>query len=161
MRKHLMLLIALVVVSLTLNAQPQRATLAKMKAKDRVGNFEIQNLVSKFNRAENIGVVELRRLKQGRNHLLTDRKNGRKLMLLAERRGTKVRVVGFMIQEKNGRYFRLPNPSSSKGKPGATFGCPDNWDAKIICYTHPTYKEKVCYLRCTPTQLTLQFPPGL
>ena len=105
--------------------------------------------------------VEIRRIQQGRNHLATDTRNGRKLMLLAERRGTKVRVVGFMIQERDGRYFRLPDANSHEGKPGDSFGCPDGWDAKIICYTHPTYNVTVCYTRCTPTQLTLQLPSGL
>lgn len=159
MKKQFLLLFALVALTFTMQAQSRM--IAHVSDAKVVGNFEIQRLLSSYNQADHIGTVDLRNVQQGRNHLLTDLRNGRKLMLLAEREGTRVKVVGFMIQEKDGRYFKLPNPSSSQAKPGDTFGCPDNWDAKIICYTHPTYNVQVCYLRCTPTQLTLQLPAGL
>jgi hypothetical protein len=161
MKKHFLLLFVLFAFcAVTLNAQDRAAISANFKSPGQYGNFEIQNIM-KFDPATGLGTIELRRLQQGRNHLATDKKNGRKLMMLAERRDAKVRVVGFMIQERDGRYFKLPNPSSHEGKPGDTFGCPDGWDAKIICYTHPTYDVKVCYTRCTPTELTLQLPAGL
>ena len=160
MKKFILPFVAALLVCVSMYAQPQRASFVKAKTQS-LANFEIQNIFAKFDKTKRVGVIDLKKLKQGRNHLLTDRRNGRKLMLLAERRGSKVRVAGFMIQEKNGRYFRLPDSSSQKGKPGGGFGCPDNWNADLICYTHPTYQVKVCYVRCTPTQLTLKFPAGL
>ncbi|MEZ4989510.1 MAG: hypothetical protein R2824_03835 [Saprospiraceae bacterium] len=159
MKKHYLLLFVLFAFGAVLNAQT-RATLTNFKSPSQVANFEIQNIV-KFDPTTNIGTIDLRRIQQGRNHLATDTRNGRKLMMLAERRGTKVRVVGFMIQEKDGRYFKLPDTNAHEGKPGDSFGCPDGWDAKIICYTHPSYNVQICYTRCTPTEITLQFPSGL
>lgn len=159
MKKSFLLFFALIALSFTMNAQTRSASLAKVKSPDRMGNMEIQNIFSSFDRAENVGTLELRRIQQGRNHLLTDRRTGNKLMLLGERRGAKVRIAGFMIQTKDNRYLKLADMTSGKAKPGSDFGCPDNWDAQLICYTHPTY-GKVCYLRCTPTELTLKFPPS-
>ena len=152
-----MLFIALVALSFTVNAQIRTASVAKIKTADRYGNHEIQNIFSSYDRAANVGTIELSRIQQGRNHLLTDTRTGNKLMLIGERRGAKVRVAGFMIQTRDGRYLKLEDKSTGKAKPGTDFGCPDGWDATIVCYTHPTY-GKVCYLRCTPTSLTLKFP---
>lgn len=160
MKKQFLLLFVLFAFStVALNAQQRAALSAKFASPNPYANMEIQNIV-KFDRSTGLGIVHLRSLKQGRNLLATDRNNGRKLMLLAERRGEKVRVAGFMIQERDGRYFKIPNPSSHQGRPDS-FGCPDGWDSKIICYTHPTYDVKVCYTRCTPTTITLKMPQGL
>lgn len=159
MKKHLLLLIALIAVSFTVNAQVRTARVAKIKAVNHQSNFEIQRIFSSFDRANNVGTLELRRIRQGRNHLLTDRNTGNKLMLLGERQGSKVRVAGFMVQTPNGGYYKLADKTVGKPKPGIDFGCPDGWNSKLICYTHPTY-GKICYLRCTPTSITLQFPPS-
>jgi hypothetical protein len=159
MKKHFLFFIALIALSFTVNAQPRPAKIAKFKSPERLGNFEIQQIFSSFDRSQNIGTLELRRLRQGRNHLLTDRRTGNKLMLLAERRGAKVKVVGFMVQTPAGGYHKLSQKTTGKAKPGIDFGCPDGWDSTLVCYNNPNY-GKVCYLRCTPTQLTLKFPPS-
>lgn len=158
MTKHFLLFIALIAISFTVNAQIRTLSVAKAEA-NHYANFEVQRIFSSFDRTQNVGTLDLRRIQQGRNHLLTDRNTGNKLMLLGERQGAKVRVAGFMVQTPNGGYYKLADKTIGKAKPGIDFGCPDGWNAKLICYTHPTY-GKVCYLRCTPTSLTLKFPPS-
>lgn len=155
MKKYLLLSLAFILAGFTLQAQT-----AVFQAKKQTGNFEVQELMSSFNQRTNIGTVDLRKVRNGRNHLLTDRRNGRMLMMLATRVGSRVRIDGFMVQTKDGRYIKLPEQTTGKPDPGG-IGCPDNWNATLVCYTHPTYKVKVCYVRCTPTQITLAFPPGL
>lgn len=159
MKKHFVLFIALFALTFSVEAQTSTGNIAGLST-SRLANFEIQNIFSSYDRAENIGTIQLRSIQQGRNHLLTDRRTGNKLMLIAERQGTKVRVAGFMIQTKDGRYIKIGEQSVGKAKPGSDFGCPDNWDATLVCYTHPTYGVTVCYLRCTPTEITLQLPSG-
>lgn len=153
MKKSLLFILAIAMAAFSLQAQTRTAVLTTNS------NFEIQDLMSSYNPRTNVGVVDLRKVRDGRNHLLTDKRNGRKLMMLAERVGPRVRIVGFLVQSKDGRYIKLPTQTTGKPDPG--FGCPDNWNATLVCYTHPTYNVKVCYLRCTPTQLTMQLPPGL
>lgn len=129
------------------------------KIKASSGNYLLQDPVVEYDARTNIAKVDLKKVQAGRNHLLTDRRNGRKLYMLTESDGRQMKVKGFVVLDPSGRWINLGNQTAGKGDP--TFGCPDGWDWKIICYTHPTYNVQVCYTRCTPTQLTLELPSGL
>lgn len=122
-------------------------------------NYQLQRIMTSYDAESGIAKVDMRQIQNGRNHLLTDRTNGRKLYLLAKKEGERIAIGGFAVQDRSGRWIKLGNQSAGKGDP--TFGCPDGWDFKIICYTHPAYNVEVCYTRCTPTEITLSVPAGL
>ena len=156
MKKVLFLSLAFMFASLSIHAQ-SKGKVRKVKFRS---NYKMQKLVSDYNRADNTATVDLRRVKNGRNLLCTDRRTGDKLYLVAKRKGRKVGVRGFMVQKRSGRWIKISSQNTAKPEPGG-LGCPDGWDSKLICYTHPVYKVKVCYVRCTPTSLTMQLPPSL
>ena len=49
-----------------------------------------------------------------------------------------------------------PNPQAP---PLDIFDCPDTWNWRCVCYTHPVYGY-LCFSFCTPTQLTFSVPTG-
>lgn len=153
MKKVLFLSLAFMFVSLSTYAQ-RKAKMVKFRSK-----FKMENLVAKYNRANNTAILDLRKARNGRNLVCTDLRTGDKLYLVAKRKARKVFIRGMMIKTKSGRWIKVVNPKTTKGKPGG-FGCPDGWDQKVICYTHPIFKETICYTRCTPTSLTLKLPPS-
>ncbi len=157
MKKTYLLAMALMIAGTSMIAQTFSLNFEKIKSS--TGKYELQGIMTSYDARSGIATMDLRRIKEGRNHMLTDKTNGRKLYLIAKRDGRRVAVKGFSVLDRSGRWIHLGSQTAGKGDPG--FGCPDGWDFKLICYTHPTYNVEVCYTRCTPTQLTMSLPPGL
>lgn len=157
MKKTYLLALALMIASTSMFAQLYSLNFEKIKAS--AGNYELQRIMTSYDARSGIATLDLRQIKDGRNHMLTDKTNGRRLFLIAKREGSRIAVKGFSVLDRSGRWINLGSQTAGKGDPG--FGCPDGWDFKLICYTHPTYNVEVCYTRCTPTQLTMSLPSGL
>lgn len=157
MKKTYLLALALMIASTGMFAQLYSLNFEKIKAS--TGNYELQRIMTSYDARSGVATLDIRKIQEGRNHMMTDKTNGRKLFLIAKRDGKRVAVKGFAVQDRSGRWINLGNQTAGKGDPG--FGCPDGWDSKLICYTHPTYNVTVCYTRCTPTQLTMSVPSGL
>lgn len=117
----------------------------------------IGGIVSKYDAANGIAVVNVGRVKEGKNLIATDLQKNRRLFMLAKVSPYgKVVVSGFSVMDSNGKFVRLDDPFRTKGD--GTFGCPIGWDLNVICYQHPVYKVQVCYTRCTPNEITIQLP---
>lgn len=157
MKKTFLLLSALFITGTGIFAQLYTLNFGKVEA--ATGNYQLQKIMTSYDAQSGVATLNLKQVQDGRNHLLTDRTNGRKLFLIAKRAGDRVAVGGFAVMDRSGRWINLGTQTAAKGDPG--FGCPEGWDFKLICYTHPTYKVQVCYTRCTPTQLTMSIPAGL
>ena len=157
MKKTSLLALALLIACTGIFAQSFSLNYEKIKAS--TGNYQLTKIMTSYNPRSGVATLDLKQIQDGRNHMLTDKTNGRKLFLVAKRDGSRVKVSGFAVQDRSGRWINLGSQTAGKGDPG--FGCPDGWDFRLICYTHPTYKVQVCYTLCTPTQLTMSLPSGL
>ncbi|PHN00575.1 hypothetical protein [Flavilitoribacter nigricans] len=157
MKKIYLLALAMMIAGTGMFAQLYSLNFEKIKAS--TGNYELSRVMTSYDARSGIATLDLKNIKDGRNYLATDKTNGRRLFLLAKRDGSRVKIGGFAVQDRSGRWIDLGSQAAGKG--GDDFGCPDGWDSKIICYTHPTYNVTVCYTRCTPTQLTMSLPSGL
>lgn len=157
MKKTYLFALAMLIASTGIFAQSFSMNFERIKAS--TGNYQLSKIMTSYDARSGVATLSLKHIQNGRNYMLTDKKNGRKLYLIAKRDGSRVKVSGFAVQDRSGRWIQLGSQTAGKGDPG--FGCPDGWDFKLICYTHPTYNVEVCYTRCTPTQLTMSLPPGL
>ena len=119
-------------------------------------SFEVKVPTIKYDKKRKIAVIDMRKLREGRNLIGSDAKNGAQLYVVVKRSGTRTAIRGFYLRDRSGKFSSFGSPSSGPVPP--EFGCPDGWLGKLICYTHPVYNETVCYTRCTPTQLTLRLP---
>ncbi|PHN06695.1 hypothetical protein CRP01_10385 [Flavilitoribacter nigricans DSM 23189 = NBRC 102662] len=113
-------------------------------------------IVTGFSIQSGQAVIDATKLKEGYNHIATNTRSSTKLMLACATGTYGPIIKGLVVMDRYGRITPLGNPYAGKGGDG--FGCPDGWDHKVICYTHPTYNYQVCYTRCTPTSITMQLP---
>lgn len=127
-------------------------------------NFAMGSLLINYNAKDHTAGIDLRKVKNGRNYLMMDRRTGRKLYLIAKREGRQVAVKGFAIQNKNGTWFRGGTKRETKAKHSPI--CPPGFSGKQVCYTVCNdsgyyYCVYICYWRCTATDLTLSLPDGV
>ena len=103
--------------------------------------------------------VKLRSLREGMNTVGKNPETGSMLMAFVE----KGEIRGFRIVKASGIGVNLGivyAPGTSAGPQPPEFGCPDGFVGELVCYTHPVYEVTVCWMRCTPTSITIGLNPG-
>ena len=126
--------------------KPTRTNQFAIKAKPK------QLRVKNVNSQRHIMSVSSIKLEDGRQRIARNVKTGSNLLIRVK--GGK--IIGFEVRKKNGRVIGLTKRSSKDVPPG--FGCPDGFDYRLICYTHPTYDVMVCYSLCVANTLTFRIP---
>lgn len=154
MKKHFVLTLTLFLAFTSLMAQTSVQT---SNTRMTYYKYELNRaFVSSYSVYTGQAVIDATKLKVGYNHIGTNPRSSTKLMLACAQGTYGPIVKGFAVQDRYGRITPLGDPRAGKGGDG--FGCPEGWDYKVICYTHPSYNYQVCYTRCTPTTITLQLP---
>ncbi len=100
--------------------------------------------------------IDADKIKTGCNPIASNPRTGNQLCMVATKRGKNFKIHGFEIKTKRGRVLKLKD-----GEPttlNLDIGCPDGWNSRWICYTHPIYNETICFFLCTPSELTLKLP---
>lgn len=67
-------------------------------------------------------------------------------------------IYGFIVKKRDGKTIKLLQTikhSSTIAPPFPPIGCPDGFDWRFVCYTHPIYHVKVCVSFCIANTLVL------